>query len=97
MTLILSLLCTENQDDAPQSAPDELDEEALAEWAAEQELIEGLDPDEIFSLSDLDEEPEATVRGPVAPSDDEEILWRNVDKGKQRAYASVDDDVEMDL
>ena len=87
-----------NQDDAPQDdIPDELDDEALAEYAAEQELLEGLDPDEIFSLSDLDEEPEASVRASANPSEEEEILWRNVDKGKQRVYANVDNDVDMDL
>lgn len=87
-----------NQDDAPQDdILDELDDEALAEYAAEQELLEGLDPDEIFSLSDLDEEPEASVRAGANPSEEEEILWRNVDKGKQRAYANVDNDVDMDL
>ncbi|KAF7797046.1 hypothetical protein EIP86_008238 [Pleurotus ostreatoroseus] len=96
--LSLVFLYAGNQDDAPQDdIPDELDDEALAEYAAEQELLEGLDPDEIFSLSDLDEEPEASVRASANPSEEEEILWRKVDKGKQRAYANVDNDVDMDL
>ena len=77
---------------AQADAPEELDDEALAEWAAEQELLEGLDPDEVFGLSDLDEPSDMNDK-----DDDEEIMWRAVDKGKGRAFEAINDDMDMDL
>lgn len=76
------------------AAPDDLDEEELEEWAAEQELLEGLTADEIFSLSDMDEPP---AGAPQEDDDDEEILWRSFDKGKARAASNTDGDVDMDF
>lgn len=79
----------------PQDAvPDDLDEEELEEWAAEQELLEGLTADEIFSLSDMDEPP---AGAPKDDDDEDEILWRSFDKGKARAVANTDGDVDMDF
>ncbi|KAJ3558889.1 hypothetical protein NM688_g665 [Phlebia brevispora] len=86
----------ESTDAGPQATGSvDPDEEELAEWAAEQELLEGLDPDEVFSLSDLDEPADTPIKSRV--QDDDEIQWRRVDKGKQRAYTYADADVDMDL
>ena len=86
-------------DDVPESsqntaAPEEVDEDELDEWAAEQELLEGLNPEDIFSLSDMDEPPDGVGED---EDDDEDMLWRAVDKGKGRAVAAPDADVEMDF
>lgn len=69
---------------APQ--PDDFDEAELAEYAAEHELLEGLDLDEIFSYSDLDDLP---------VYEEPEEQTRTLSKGKGRAFDS-DDDMQMD-
>lgn len=70
----------------PAPQPDDFDEAELAEYAAEHELLEGLDPDEIFGYSDLDDLP-------VYEEPEEQTT--TLSKGKVRAFDS-DDDMQMD-
>jgi hypothetical protein len=66
--------------------PDDLDEEELAAYAAEQELLEGLTADDLFSYSDIDD-----------VSFDDEAPSTPSSKGKQPLYPSNDLDVEMEM
>lgn len=52
------------EEEEPPSLPvdyDELDEEELAQLAEERELLDGLNVDEIFSLSDLEDDYNASA------------------------------------
>lgn len=84
---ITDLECTIVDEPAvPAPQPDDFDEAELAEYAAEHELLEGLDLDEIFSYSDLDDLP---------VYDEPEEQTETLSKGKGRAFDS-DDDMQMD-
>ncbi|THH01282.1 hypothetical protein EW026_g1375 [Hermanssonia centrifuga] len=62
--------------------PEEYDEEELAEYAAEQELLEGLSVNDIFGLSDMDE--------PLNFDEDDEVQSHPTHKGEGV-------DIEMDI
>lgn len=69
--------------------PEEYDDEALADYAEELELLDGLTPDDIFTYSDVDEVPRIDVDDDQSPEAQ--------GKGKRRAADVEDGDVEMDL
>lgn len=72
-------IITEAVDDA---IPDELDDEELAEYAATQELLDGLCADDVFSYSDIDDVP------PIGHENEEQA---------EQTRSSDRDDVEMDF
>lgn len=72
-------------DDAIEVTPDDLNEEELAEYAAEQELLDGLTADDIFTYSDLDDYSNFT----------QEVESQSAER--RRNPTLPDDDVDMDF
>ncbi|KAI0341448.1 hypothetical protein BDW22DRAFT_1359005 [Trametopsis cervina] len=80
----------ELQETTADDIPDELDDDEVAAYAAEQELLEGLNAEDIFSYSDVDDYP------PV-DDDGEEFSHGVASSGTQSSTTFRDMDVEMDL
>lgn len=76
-------------EDSTDDVPEDYDDDDIAEYAAEQELLDGLTPEDIFTYSDIDDVPCIDV--------DEELHPQTQDRGKRRALDLDDGDVEMDL
>ena len=94
--------CTHHRaDETPEVPLADYDDDELDALAAEQELLEGLNPDDIFSLSDMDEPPDAIVEDDhtYADDSDDDMFWGiSKGKGKGKSFASFDDDdIDMDL
>ena len=83
-------------DDDDDDVPAEFDDDAFAAYVAEQELLQGLTPEDVFTYSDIDDVPhidtdvdeKVELAGSCEPA-------RSNWKGKQRAVDLGDGDVEM--
>ena len=69
---------------------DDLDEEELAELAIERELLEGINIDEVFSLSDLEDFPTHNHHDDDDDDDDDAPS-----QSMRKVSLSQDEDVDM--
>lgn len=74
-------------EDSLEEIPEDLDDEELAAYAAERELLEGLSEEDIFSYSDLEDFEEHHV----------EQLLDASSQGKQPLHSLDNTDVDMDM
>ena len=78
---------TAGLDDPLEEIPEDLDDEELAAYAAERELLEGLSEEDIFSYSDLEDFDEHDV----------ERLLDASSKSKQPPQSLDNTDVDMEM